>query len=662
MQARRRRPLLGPARRSRRRRRATDEPAGASSRPSSTACARVRVLDPACGSRQLPVRRAPGAQGPRARGHPLGLARRCSCPMQFPQVGPQAVLGIEINPYAAELARVTIWIGEIQWMLRHGFGYAPRPDPAAARQHRDPRRAPRPGRTRSTPRRPTGRRPSSSSATRRSWAASCCGASLGDDYVDALFARLRRPTSRAMADFVAYWHEKARAMVEAGRAKRVGLLATQGIRGGANRRVLERIKETRRHLPRLVRRALGPRRRHRPHQLRRLRRRLARPSGCSTAGRSPAINANLTAGVDLTQRRPPAGERWASPSWATRRAGRSTSRRTSPTRCSTRHNPDGRSNRDVVRPWVNGLDITGRPRGHVDHRLRDRTWRARRPRSTRRRSSTSASTCKPMRAHRAPAALSRTLVAARRAAIAACARRCAGLPRYIATPTLAKHRLFVWLDRRRAARPPAHRHRPRRRLHLRRAPLARPRALGACAWARSCERSSPASATRRRRRSRRSRSRDPPTSSARRSRRPPRASTSSATAGSTRPAPPRRSSSARTLTNLYNERPTWLARHPRPPRRRRPRRLRLAGRHRHRRPPRRPPRPQPRTRQRMSRDRVVDASFSPVGQPGTRGRFAVLPGDGLQPTGMSRFPRAPAGERDDWVRRSGTQRCGTAAL
>ena len=30
-------------------------------------------------------------------------------------------MGIEINPYAAELARVTIWIGEIQWMRRNGF-------------------------------------------------------------------------------------------------------------------------------------------------------------------------------------------------------------------------------------------------------------------------------------------------------------------------------------------------------------------------------------------------------------------------------------------------------------------------------------------------------------------------------------------------------------
>lgn len=45
-------------------------------------------------------------------------------PMQLPRVGPHQLRGIEINPYAAELARVTIWIGEIQWMLHNGFGYA----------------------------------------------------------------------------------------------------------------------------------------------------------------------------------------------------------------------------------------------------------------------------------------------------------------------------------------------------------------------------------------------------------------------------------------------------------------------------------------------------------------------------------------------------------
>ena len=36
-------------------------------------------------------------------------------------------MGIEINPYAAELARVTVWIGEIQWMRRNGFDVARKP-------------------------------------------------------------------------------------------------------------------------------------------------------------------------------------------------------------------------------------------------------------------------------------------------------------------------------------------------------------------------------------------------------------------------------------------------------------------------------------------------------------------------------------------------------
>ena len=43
---------------------------------------------------------------------------------------------------------------------------------------------------------------------------------------------------------VTYWFEKARALVEKGEVRRVGLLATQGIRGGVNRTVLERIKRT----------------------------------------------------------------------------------------------------------------------------------------------------------------------------------------------------------------------------------------------------------------------------------------------------------------------------------------------------------------------------------------------------------------------------------
>jgi hypothetical protein len=68
-------------------------------------------------------------------------------------------------------------------------------------------------------------------------------AELGDDYVEDLF-RLWRGQVPPEADLCCYWFEKARQHVEAGQGKRAGLLATQGIRGGANRAVLKRIKET----------------------------------------------------------------------------------------------------------------------------------------------------------------------------------------------------------------------------------------------------------------------------------------------------------------------------------------------------------------------------------------------------------------------------------
>lgn len=84
-----------------------------------------RVLDPACGSgnflylalvelKNIERRVAVEAEL-------LGFSRT------FPSVGPEALLGIEINPYAAELARVSVWIGEIQWMRRNGFNVGRKP-------------------------------------------------------------------------------------------------------------------------------------------------------------------------------------------------------------------------------------------------------------------------------------------------------------------------------------------------------------------------------------------------------------------------------------------------------------------------------------------------------------------------------------------------------
>ena len=83
---------------------------------------KVRVLDPACGSGNFLYIALQALKDLELEAIQWGsLVLRL--PQEFPRVGPEAVLGIEINAYAAELARVTIWIGEIQWMLNHGFHY-----------------------------------------------------------------------------------------------------------------------------------------------------------------------------------------------------------------------------------------------------------------------------------------------------------------------------------------------------------------------------------------------------------------------------------------------------------------------------------------------------------------------------------------------------------
>src|SRR5690606_2582287 len=78
-----------------------------------------RVLDPACGSGNFLYLSLLALKDLE---HRANLdAEAMGLPRGFPRVGPEAVKGIEINPYAAELARVSIWIGEIQWMRRNGF-------------------------------------------------------------------------------------------------------------------------------------------------------------------------------------------------------------------------------------------------------------------------------------------------------------------------------------------------------------------------------------------------------------------------------------------------------------------------------------------------------------------------------------------------------------
>ena len=77
------------------------------------------VLDPACGSGNFLYL---ALQALKDLEHRIQLeAEAMGLPRAFPAVGPANVRGIEVNAYAAELARVSVWIGEIQWMRRNGF-------------------------------------------------------------------------------------------------------------------------------------------------------------------------------------------------------------------------------------------------------------------------------------------------------------------------------------------------------------------------------------------------------------------------------------------------------------------------------------------------------------------------------------------------------------
>lgn len=204
-----------------------------------------RVLDPACGSGNFLYLALKTLKDIEHRvnldAEALGLHRELVI-----ETSPANVLGIELNPYAAELARVTVWIGEIQWMLAHGYEIRRNPilRPLDHIENRDAvlayRKIDGSSEIYCEPLWPeadviVGNPPFLGDKKMRG--------ELGDDYTDAL---RRQYAGRVPggADFVTYWFEKARAQIETGKTKRAGLVATNSIRGGASRKVLDRIVDT----------------------------------------------------------------------------------------------------------------------------------------------------------------------------------------------------------------------------------------------------------------------------------------------------------------------------------------------------------------------------------------------------------------------------------
>jgi type II restriction/modification system DNA methylase subunit YeeA len=319
---------------------------------------KMRILDPACGSGNFLYVALKSL---------LDLEKQISMYAAnnglsglLPRTDPSRLYGIEANVYAHELASVVVWIGYIQWQYDNGFNFGAQP---ILRPLQNIRRGDAVMDESATP--PVdpawpdadviiGNPPFLGDKKMRG--------DLGDKYTEALRNTYKGRIPGA-SDLVCYWFEKAREMVAENRASRVGLLATQGIRGGRNRTVLDRIKQTgdifwaesdrdwilegaNVHVSMI-----------------------GFDNGSESArqlnGNHVArINSDLTSfAADLTTARPLAENKNLA-FIGSQKGGRfNLSSKIAAEMLAKIGNPNGRPNSDVIRPWANAKDITQQLRG-----------------------------------------------------------------------------------------------------------------------------------------------------------------------------------------------------------------------------------------------------------------------------------------------------------
>jgi len=400
--------------------------------------ASVRVLDPAAGSGNF---LAVGLQELLAlEKEVINYGVLAGLSSMFPDVSPGQFYGIEINPYGYKLAQVSIWIAYLQWMYANGF--QPRRDPILQSldtiTHGD----------------------AILDISQAGLAREVCWPNadyivgnppflggnkirqgLGDEYTDALF-EVYAGRVPAFADLVCYWFEKARAQIQVGATRRAGLLSTNSIRGGVNRRVLERIKEAGDIFMALA---------DKPWVLDGAAVRVSivafdngeEPVRVLNNLISPEINADLTARIDLTHAATLAENRNISFQGPSPKGAFDVPSELAALMLRDGGNPNGRPNSDVVKRVVNAADIVRRNRGYwtidfgpfiplTEAMLYEKPFEY-------------------IREHVYPERAKNNRAAYREKwwvyAEARTGMRQAlkGLPRYIATPRVAKHRVFTWL-------------------------------------------------------------------------------------------------------------------------------------------------------------------------------------------------------------------------
>ena len=313
----------------------------------------VRILDPACGSGNFLyvalLRIKDLEKEAILYGSDNGLGAF------LPLVGPWQLYGIEINTYAHDLAQMTVWIGWLQWIRANGFGF-----PA------DPILRPLTDNIRlmdailavgknGEPTEPEWPKVDFIIGNPPFLGGNRVRKELGDIYIEQLFV-LYDGRVPAFADLCCYWFERAREHIAADKCKSAGLLATQGIRGGANREVLKRIKnsgdifwaESDRpwildganvHVS-MVGFDSGEEKTH-----------------TLDAEAVPAINSNLTASADITTAIPLKGNTHLCFMGPSAKAPFDIEEKMAIELCAAGGNPNGKPNSDILRPVGSAVDI-----------------------------------------------------------------------------------------------------------------------------------------------------------------------------------------------------------------------------------------------------------------------------------------------------------------